>query len=151
MHRPRICMIAISLCILSFFSVACSGKSSWQTVSNSNGDTMSWTTALPAVPAATAVPQIGDLLHVESVTAASVDPFLTGPDGVPIFPLRVEFSGVGKKTFWSFRIQRSGDWSWTTGEESKKIFSVATVADKATELKKVDAASLWSGRSGAKK
>lgn len=142
MRRPRICVVAFSLCVFAFFAVACSGKSPWQSASNSRGDTIRWKPA---------VPQIGDLLRVESVTASSADPLLTGPDGVPIIPLRVEFSGVDKKTFWSFRIQQSGDWSWTMGDESKKLCTVLTVADKATELKKVDAASLWSGRSGAKK
>ncbi len=95
-----------------------------------------------------AQPKIGDLVSVEALlpgARALPDTGLVGADGASIRPLSVDFLPEGLKVRWSFRVTASGDWKWSAGTESQALWSVASVAGQAGELKTLDAQGLWDG------
>jgi hypothetical protein len=72
-------------------------------------------------------------------------PSVKSPSSAMIAPVSVEYLSTGSRYVWSFRVTGSGDWSLVSGEKTDKLWSTATVAGNATELKKLDAGGLWKG------
>jgi hypothetical protein len=127
------------------FSGSCTQSIQWQSASGSRGETLRWRPARP---------QIGDLVTFEAVVPvvltgnapADIRIGLAGADGNLLIPSRTEYVSAGKKFLWSFRITRPGEWSWVVTDKTKILWSVASIAGKATELIKIDAQKLLSGK-----
>lgn len=62
-----------------------------------------------------------------------------------IAPASVEYLANGTRYVWSFRVTGAGEWSFVSADKAEKIWTTATVAGNATELKKLDAGGLWKG------
>lgn len=128
----------VLLCIFTvILPCGCAKEIRWQNLSSPAGEKIRWKPVAP---------QLGDLIQLEVTGARSG---LWGPDGIQVLPVNYRFDKSGKKLFWSFRIKETGDWSWGTSDKAQKLWSVATVAGDATEMKTIDAQSLWSGKKPA--
>jgi len=87
-------------------------------------------------------PAIGDLVHLEAaLPAAGMD--LKLPGGEAPQPIdRLYRSDGGVTIRWSFRVKAAGDY----GLGATTLWSTASVAGQAAELKTHDSGALWSGK-----
>lgn len=143
-NRGRfILFVSIIFCFAIVATLSgCSASRKWQAWKSPEGVSLRWRPSSP---------QIGDLVSVEVFFPAANSGFgsdsaLRGPDGAVIAAVDSSFVATGRKLRWSFRLTRPGDWTWGTAFDAQKLWTVATVAGEASELKTLDSQALWTGR-----
>ncbi len=145
LSRPVVFTAGLLIVILctAILLTACSHSSAAGQSSLPSGETITW------IPQS---PRIGDLVTAEvfipdSRTLATESVWLTGPDGIQEIPVREQAVSGGRNIFFSFRIRSAGDWLWqTTNADSQTLWTAATEAGDATELKVLDTEWLRTGK-----
>jgi len=143
-NRGRfILVVSIIFCFATVMTaIGCSVSRKWQSWKSPEGVSLRWRPASP---------KIGDLVSVEVFFPAAnsglgSDSALRGPDGSALAALDSSFVATGRVLRWAVRLTRPGDWTWGTASGAQKLWTVATVAGEASELKTLDAQALWTGR-----
>lgn len=136
LHSAFRVAVGAALClVLCAAMTGCQKEKRWGSLKNEQGFLVRWKPA---------VPLLGDLVYLE-INGNAPDATVIAPDGIGIQPSAVEYSDYDPKSSWVFRVRLPGEWKLVSSGKKMSLWTVETVAGGATELKTLDAQSLWSG------